>query len=244
MPAPRFYCPQLAVGSVTLPPEEAHHARTALRLRSGDAVTLFDGAGGQAEARLTTVSKQQICAEVGPIARLPFEHPVQLTLAVALPRAPRQPFLFEKCTELGVAAFWPVLCERSVVRPRAGSADRWMRIAIEAAKQSGRAWVPRIESPQPYKNAIVRAAEFDAALVLDLGDAAPPAPEVLARCAGCRTMVACIGPEGGLTADEVEAAVSAGAQTVRLGRTILRVETAAAAVASIVSAWSVAPTTK
>jgi 16S rRNA (uracil1498-N3)-methyltransferase len=233
---PRFFCPILTDDHVDLSSEEAHHARTVLRLRVGDEAIVFDGQGTEARGRLNRVSRQQVSLTLHERVHVPYEFHTRLTLAVAMPRAPRQHILFEKCSEIGVDAVWPVEFERSVARPGHGIQTRGQRTALEAARQARRAWVPSVEAPQSFATALGRAESFDRVVVLTpLPEAAPLVRLLAANRAGQRLMV-WIGPEGGLTEEELASARQAGAQIASLGPTILRIETAAIVTAALVAA--------
>ena len=133
---------------VTLTGPEHRHVARVLRARPGDTLTLFDGAGGEVEARVVRVARTETELALG--ARRAVAGPaVPLTLLVAVPRGPRMDFLVQKTTELGVARIVPVVTERSVARPdaEAGRRARWEKIAREAARQCGRADVPRSTMP-------------------------------------------------------------------------------------------------
>jgi 16S rRNA (uracil1498-N3)-methyltransferase len=220
---------------VDLPPEEAHHARTVLRLRVGDEAVVIDGQGTEARGRVDTVSRDGVSLILEGHVRVPYEHDLRLTLAVAMPRAPRQPFLFEKCGEIGVEAIWPVEFERSVVRPGPGVQAKGQRVVIEAAKQARRAWVPRVEEPRSFADAIHAGGSFDKAVVLAPSAAARPLARVLEGCRVGDRMLAWIGPEGGLTEEETASACGAGAVSACLGPTVLRIETAALVTAALVA---------
>jgi 16S rRNA (uracil1498-N3)-methyltransferase len=224
----RFFCPDLAPDrAVDLPPEEARHARTVLRSKVGDAVVVFDGAGTEGTACVDRVDRNGVTVSVADTRSIPFHLAIRLTLAVALPRSQRQHVLIEKCTELGVFAVLPLISERSVVRPGGNTIEKMRRTAIEAAKQSGRAWVPRIHPPLAFADATRQAREHDLTVVLTPDSSAPRLDQVMADQGGIGTMMAWIGPEGGFTTAECAQAVDAGARVARLGPTVLRVETAA-----------------
>jgi 16S rRNA (uracil1498-N3)-methyltransferase len=142
-----------------------------------------------------------------------------------MPKGPRQDTLVEKCTELGVAEVWPMLCDRSVVKPETGRLARWRRTAIEASKQSGRAWLPEIQPVQQFTDVLALFDRYEATLIAHLnvsaGDAVSP-PD-------CSTVLVLVGPEGGFCAEEYADALAHGAAHLDLGGTILRTETAAIA---------------
>ncbi len=235
----RLYCPTLQVGTVELPAEEAHHAISVLRIRSGTTVTLFDGAGREASAIIDAMGRHKTTADVETVATRPFDVSPRITLAVAMGRAHRQGYLVEKCTELGVSAIWPIIAARSVSKPDAGSILKWTRRAVEAAKQSQRAWVPEITAPQTFDESVTRASEFEAACIAHRDpDSIPLGPLLEDQVNDARVLV-WVGPEGGWSDDEVNKAVDAGAATVTLGPTILRTETAAVAVCAAAAARSI-----
>lgn len=230
----RFYHPNLTVGRHLLSVDEAHHARSVLRINAGEAVELFDGECGLAVGEVVVVSRSEVVVEVGEISWTTFAGAVRLTLATAMPRKQRQGFLFEKCTELGVWAFWPTIFDRSVVKPGEGSSDKWRRTVVESCKQCGRVWVPNVANPLPLADVVSGMDAFDVCAVAGFSESSRPLIEVIrdARVSDdpLRVLVF-IGPEGGMTEDEarmIEAPI------VTLGRHTLRIETAcvAATVAS------------
>lgn len=231
----RLYCPDLSEGANILSPEESHHAAKVLRLCVGGEVVLFDGAGGEAGGVITRVDRRRIDVETESITRRPFELSCKLTLGVAMSKAHRQAYLVEKCTELGVASIWPIITERGTSRPDASAVTRWSRRAIEAAKQSGRAWLPAIQPPMSLSECLTRVGEFDVACVTHPDETATPFLEVLDKHKGVKSMLALIGPEGGWSDEEQRQAAEAGAVPTKLGPTILRTETAAVAVCAAVA---------
>ena len=226
----RLYCPDLKEGLNPLPPEESHHAIASLRAQRGDEFTVFDGRGREASARVEIVTRKQIHVVVEQITERPFELRHRITLAVAMTKAHRQGYLIEKSTELGVAAFWPILAERSVARPASAALDKWSRRAVEAAKQSGRAWVPTVEAPQTFAQAVARIDEFSAAAIADPNSSAAPMIEFLENHGEGSTLLIFVGPEGGWSEDECRAAKDAGVTPIKLSPTVLRSETAAVTV--------------
>ncbi|NOT02747.1 MAG: 16S rRNA (uracil(1498)-N(3))-methyltransferase [Phycisphaerales bacterium] len=225
----RVYMPDLQPGRHALPAAEADHLRRVLRSKPGDAVTLFDGAGGEADAVVEALSREGVRVAVGQIVSRPFECLIRVTLATALPRGPRQSTLIEKCTELGVWAIWPLVCERSVVRAGDGSVAKWQRTVIEACKQCGRAWATRVERPRPFDEVIATAGEFDLVMMADVCEEAVAIADLTEGRPPPRSALMLIGPEGGWSAGETEVAGRIGAITVRLGPHVMRIETAAIA---------------
>lgn len=224
---------------IILSGDEAHHLLNVVRVRMGEDVILFDGKGGEAAARLVSGRRREASLEILSTAEPDREPLRELTIACALPRSTRMNWLVEKCSELGVARLVPMITARSVVKPgprENNQIRRWHTTAIESAKQCGRVHLMEITSVLPY------AAVFDMAVGADFRVAASPEPDAvpLAQAAqelsGKASAFALIGPEGGLTEDEVRLAREVGCEVVSLGRLILRVETAAVAMAAILLA--------
>jgi 16S rRNA (uracil1498-N3)-methyltransferase len=220
----------LAPGArVTLSGSAAGHVTRVLRLRAGEALTLFNGSGGEFSATLASASDKAVVAAVGAQQRIERESPLALTLAQGVSRGERMDLVVQKATELGVAGLIPVLTERSVVRLDAAQAARklehWRAIAIAACEQSGRNRPPQVAAPVPLNEWLRSAAATATKLLLSpsvalrVPDIAPPAGAVLIL----------IGPEGGLTPEEQGRALAAGFIGVRMGPRVLRTETAAIA---------------
>ena len=221
--------------AVVLSPEESHHAATSLRLSAGDSVALFDGAGSEADGLITRVNRKRVDVDISEIKRVPFELTCKLTLGIAMGRTHRQAYLVEKCTELAVAAIWPIIAERSTARPGASAVSKWERRAIESAKQSQRAWVPQFEATMPLGSCLAQASKFDVAAMADTGTNAIPLPEILGRNRDAKSMLILIGPEGGWSDAERSQAADAGWLVTGIGPTILRTETAAVAACAAVA---------
>lgn len=226
----RFHCPAITTGTLLLSPEESRHAIATLRVKPGDPVVLFDGAGTQADGRVSRIDRGRLEVAVGHVTRVPFDLSLRITLAVAMPKTHRQGYLVEKCTELGVAAIWPLVTTRGVAMPGTAALTKWRRRAIEAAKQSGRAWVPSIGDAQSLERTLDRTAKFDGAAVTDVSTSALGLDRLFAERGSSGDWLILVGPEGGWTDEERVHAREAGALSVRLAPTILRTETAAVAV--------------
>jgi 16S rRNA (uracil1498-N3)-methyltransferase len=238
MSARRLFVPadRLAGSEVTLTGDEHRHLGRVLRARPGDTLTLFDGAGGEVEARVIRVGRE--ATEVALGARRAVAGPaVPLTLLCAVPRGPRMDFLVQKTSELGVARIVPVVTDRSVARPdaEAGRRARWEKIAREAARQCGRADVPSVDAPVALAAALAAPGLPARRLALYEAERARSLPAALAGLAPAATALL-VGPEGGFSAAELAAAQAAGFDAVGLGERILRVETAAIAAVTLVAA--------
>lgn len=234
----RFYLslPLPPTGACVVAGEPAHRIARVLRLRPGDTVRLFDGSGREVETIIGQVRPGAVTVSI--IAELPPEAPEpQLHLYQALIRPNRYEWLLEKATELGATTITPVITERCQVRATElgrARAARWSRIVAEAAEQCGRRTLPRLGEPQLLAAALTEASgllllpwEAERIRAAPLGEALGrqhPRPD---------TVSILIGPEGGFTRLEAEAALARGALPVSLGRRVLRAETAALAALAI-----------
>ncbi len=229
MADPRFYTgPQkLEPGLVVLSETESRHAASSRRLAVGDEVVLFDGRGSEARGQIESIDRRAVRIEIATVDRRDADARVGLTLAVAFPKGPRQDVLVEKCTELGVASIWPMRCQRSIAEPSAHRLGKLRRTVIEACKQSQRAWLCELREPVSFAEVIGAVGQFEAAVIADGSadgsDVGGPTSH--------KSVLVLVGPEGGFTAEELRAARDAGFGAFRLGRTILRTETAAIAAA-------------
>jgi len=236
----RLFCPDLARGEMSLSLEESRHAAASRRVDVGETVTLFDGAGCEAQATVTRVSRRGLFVEVADVSHYPHDYEIELTLAVAMGKTHRQSYVVEKCTELGVAAIWPMLADRSVAKPTASVVEKWSRRAVEAAKQSHRRWLPKIEPPRSLAAVVAEFASFRAVAFADASTESIGFDIVLARVdAGVRILVL-VGPEGGWSEPERTLIRGAGAVVVSLAPTILRTETAAVAACAAAAMRSLA----
>ena len=238
----RFYVPDLrpqaAEGAIALPPDQGHHAQSVLRLNTGDRVVLFDGAGAWVEAALDRLTKSGVTASLKGEIHVESPAAIQLTLATAVPKGERAEWLVEQASQLNAAAIQWLACDRSVVKPREGGGkiDKWRRLAVESAKQCGRAHLMRIQEMVTLKEVLAGKEHI---LWLDPGTEGTTVASALGDMRD-GSVVAQDGPEGGGSDSErgiLEAAVRAeSVRRVRLTDTVLRIETACAAVAATVMA--------
>ena len=220
------------VGEFTLAPAAARHVRDVLRLTEGTVVEVFDDAGAVASGTLIDVNPRAVVVRVEQISISPDDNILILTIASAVPKGDRADWMIEKLSELGVARFIPLATARCVVLPEGkNKRERWVRIATESAKQSRRRGVMTID-PLTAVDQALRTTGDQRALLLSTAPDAKPIFEVLPSSRA--PIRAFIGPEGGWTDEEVAAFSSAGATGVKLTSTVLRVETAAVAIAAIV----------
>ncbi len=222
MATPGFFHPDIPPTdhTVRLDAHEAHHARGALRLRMGDHIKLLDGVGVVADCVIETITKDVLDASV--LSRELIPAPARsVHIYCALPKGEHQRNLVDMLTQIGIADFTPIQCERSVVKPKSINMERLQRIVIEACKQSQNPYRPMLHPPQSVQDVIQRACVAgEVCLVADMHGKALRAPAQA-------HVNAFIGPEGGFTGAELRSLNDAGAHTVSLGRNILRIETAA-----------------
>jgi len=223
-------------GHVELSGDEARHLARVLRAKVGDTVSVFDGHGREWPARIATLGRDRVGLELGPVIEVAPPSRV-LTLAVALPKGDRQKWMVEKLTELGCTRLVPLETTHGVAEATPAAVQRLMRSSIEACKQCGRNTF--LEIATPLTIAEVLAARDAATLGVVADPHGEPLGPVLAGHAG--PVLALVGPEGGFTTEEVAAAAAAGCRRVTLGPHVLRVETAAVALAAGIWAGNTAP---
>lgn len=249
MPTKRLFTPgPLAVGQlVDLDDQATRRLRDVIRLRVGDGVVLFDGTGGEYRGVIRSLAAQgmQVALEAfDPVER---ESPLAVTLLQGLSRGERMDYVAQKSAELGVMRMQPVVTRYTQVRlaPEKASRrqQRWQQIAFSASEQCGRTRVPEVGLPLPFDQALAAVPAGDAPIVrlmLD-PDARQSLSGLLAGYTGAvppAGAVLFIGPEGGLSSQEVQEAEQAGFMPVGMGPRILRTETApVAALALLQSHW-------
>jgi 16S rRNA (uracil1498-N3)-methyltransferase len=270
---PRLYLPDCAniqapdgpTATVRLSREQDHYLMRVLRLSAGDRLTVFDGQGREAPARVASTSPAGTELHLGHFQATSRESPLSIVVLQALCTGDKMDWVVEKATELGAAEIWPVQTQRSLVRLDASRAlkrqDHWQRIAEAAAAQSGRNQVPLVAPVRSWEQALVKQKEAWQ------GSLQPSEPQAKAQSAhpdttplrgsridaawlldpGAATSVSsaslptdgqlaiAIGPEAGFTENEIALAVQTGFTGVRCGPRVLRTETAAAAVLAAVA---------
>ncbi|GAC1391188.1 MAG: 16S rRNA (uracil(1498)-N(3))-methyltransferase [Ktedonobacteraceae bacterium] len=230
---------QTALGSVlTLSEKLAHQVRDVLHLHNGEQIVLLDNSGDEFVAEVTRAERKVVEVQVIERRADKSESPIRIVLCQGLLKSARFEWILEKGTELGVSVFSPILCRRSTAGlEEAGPAkiQRWQRIIQEATEQCGRSRMPELLPIRPLKQALDEMPHDALALIPweeEHGQSLRDALRAFNRQE--KTVLLFIGPEGGLTLDEVKLAQRHGVQSVTLGQRILRAETAAlAAVASV-----------
>ncbi|MEQ6290006.1 16S rRNA (uracil(1498)-N(3))-methyltransferase [Vogesella sp. GCM10023246] len=236
---PRFFIDAVLTTAeqYTLPDSVVRHIQV-LRLREGDAITLFNGRGGEYQATLGSIGKRDASCAITRFDDTSRESPVWLGLAQAISSGERMEFTLQKGVEMGVNVFQPLATERSIVKLAGDRADkrvqRWQEIVIAACEQSGRNSIPQVLPILTLKQWLAALPAADAHLLLS-----PLGTRRLADIAQQPQQAWLLaGPEGGLSASEETAAIAAGCTPLKLGPRILRTETAAlAAVGAIQTVW-------
>jgi 16S rRNA (uracil1498-N3)-methyltransferase len=241
----RFHAPPGAFAeggaSVALSDEESRHLRDVLRLRAGDEAYVFDGEGREYACVVAEPGGRKGVArlEVRAPAEPPSpEPPVFLLLAVALLKGEKFDLVVQKATELGVGLIKPLLTKRTDVRLRderdaAHRVERWRRLALEAAKQSGRARVPVVTPPRAFETFVAAEPGTDFLRLMFAERGGGGLDELPRRDAPPENVAALVGPEGGWEDEEIELARAQGWTIVTLGGRTLRAETAALTVCAL-----------
>jgi 16S rRNA (uracil1498-N3)-methyltransferase len=225
---PRIHCPApLATGqSLALPAGAARHVQV-LRMQPGEQLTLFNGEGGEWEARIERMGRADVQVLVQEHRAVEREAALAVHLAVGIPANERMDWLVEKATELGVASIQPLMTSRTVLRLSGERArkkrDHWQAVAIAACEQGGRNRIPAVHEVMDLRDWLAAPAAAGLRIALSL---APGARTLVQASAGGEPVLALSGPEGGLTAQEQEAAAAHGFIPVTLGPRVLRAETA------------------
>ncbi|HSC75595.1 MAG TPA: 16S rRNA (uracil(1498)-N(3))-methyltransferase [Pseudomonadales bacterium] len=224
--------PLQAGSEISLPAEAAHHLAIVLRVKTGQSVVLFNNSGVEAQAVITSVDRKKVGVRINAVDFTDCESPLKIHLAIGISRGERMDFVLQKSTELGVHAITPLFCERTEVRLSderlQKKLEQWQKMIIGACEQSGRTRLPVLHAP----------ATLDACLVADTSE-----QRFVLHHRSDSTLTACeekpasvlllIGPEGGLSDNEILQAQRAGCVALTLGPRILRTETAPLAAISV-----------
>jgi 16S rRNA (uracil1498-N3)-methyltransferase len=231
----RFYCNPITK-TTALEGAEAHHC-SVLRLTAGEKLELFDGAGTVASAEIIEIKKRQVFLKIEQIHKYPPRTSGRIIIAPGISKGERFDWLVEKCTELRTDRISPVIFERGVKQARNPKVvDRWMNIAISAAKQSRRLFLPKIDHPTPLADAFeTLRKEYPKCRIL-AGSLSADALPLAAQPFGQADVIVFIGPEGGFTEQEQTFFKDNDVQFIRLTDTVMRTETAAIAFTSVLCA--------
>lgn len=231
---PRFFVEEIKGRQIVLTGENAAHIAKSLRMRPGETLTLSDANGVDCEGEITAVSAEAVTVRVLETRLNTSEPAVSVTLYRALPKVGKFETIVQKAVELGVERVVPVLTSRCVSRPDEKSMqkklERYNKVALEAAKQSGRGIIPTVEPLKTYESILRDFAEYDK-VILFYEEGGERLDKIVP--VSSKKVAVIIGSEGGFSKDEVDAAVLAGAAVGTLGPRILRCETAPIAALAI-----------
>jgi 16S rRNA (uracil1498-N3)-methyltransferase len=236
--APRFFISpdQVAGPLITVSGEDVRHIGAVLRMKTGDELLLCDGQGTEYSVKIAHVDRSEIKAEIVSKTWREIAYP-RVTLGQGLPKSDKMDWIAQKATELGVATIAPLITERTIVKIKDEEkrVSRWQKICREAAMQSGRPDIPNVEAIRTFTD-FLRAPNpgHGTLLLLPWEEGTAPIKEVLRKNPDIDQIIVLIGPEGGFSATEATSAKERGFHRVSLGPNILRTETAAIAVLSMI----------
>lgn len=241
MSVPRFYCPPPlpAGGAFELPREAAHHAHRVLRLRVNDPVQVFDGAGRALDGKIGEISGKHVLLHELQASMDDAESPLHIILAQAMSSSEKMDWVVQKATELGAAVIQPVQTQRSVAKLSPERIEKrtqhWRSVAISACEQCGRNTLPEISPPRDFAAWLAEVSGSAAAKFILQPEGSTPLNKHAEPQNG---VVLLIGPEGGFSEAEASMAHLAGFAPIRMGKRVLRTETAAiAGIAALQTLW-------
>jgi 16S rRNA (uracil1498-N3)-methyltransferase len=236
---PHFYTPAVNISQDTViinDKEQVHHLKNVLRLKLDDNLTIFDGNGSAYAGIIDRINLREVRIRIKGQRAGPEDPQIELTLACAIPKNARFDDIVDKLTQLGVQRIIPMITQRTVVKIAKDKAEakikRWKKIALSASEQSQRSTLAAIEPVMNIRGVLAKAQDFDLKLIPTLEGERRRLKEVLVQSPAKKILVL-IGPEGDFTPEEIKMAFDAGCIPISLGDTVLRVDTAAIAVASV-----------
>ncbi|ABW67536.1 16S rRNA (uracil(1498)-N(3))-methyltransferase [Desulfosudis oleivorans] len=236
----RFFIDAAAAAGAICPitGPDANHIKNVLRMKPGDAIWLFNGAGMEFKGVIHSVDSEAVTVEITGAFSCATESPIRLTLAQAFLKDKKMDALVRQATELGVTRWIPVFTQRTIPRPDArrvsSRMERWQAIAAESLKQCGRGRLPEIEPPILFEDLLSRSDDWSLKIIF--ADAkAPGLNDTLpSQEATVRRVLVMIGPEGGFTPEEIDRAIKKGFIAASLGPRILKADTATVGACAIV----------
>ena len=223
---PRFFIDEAVVGTFRLVGEDAAHIAKSLRMRLGETLTLCHE-GLDYTCKIVGFERDAVLVELLSVQPCAAEPNVAVTLFQGLPKGDKMDLIVQKAVEVGVSAIVPVVTKRCISRPDEKNlhkkVQRWQKIALEAAKQSGRGVIPKVMDVMDFPQAVTLGAQRETAILFYEGGGAP----LKTLLQQPKSVAIFIGPEGGFEEDEVKCAVKGGVSICSLGNRILRTETAA-----------------
>ncbi len=235
----KFLIPQKNIkgNKAVITGQDAKHIEKVLRMRIKDKVLFTDGKGKDFTSTITKISSKEVKLDIKETYNSKFESPVQITIFQGLLKDSKMDILIRHLTELGVYAFTPLFCERTIPRPDKKRIDsrmkRWEKITQEALKQCNRSILPKINTPVKFSDIIENCTLFDLK-ILFWESATRRLSELKHKNEDIKKIGILIGPEGGFSKEEATLAKSAGFKTCWLGPRILRAETASITACSLI----------
>lgn len=215
---------------ITIIGDDANHISRVLRMKVGEHITACDEFGCEYDT-VVRQTGQTVLLDVISSAQSQNEPPYRAVVYQALVKGDRFDTVLQKSTELGACEIVPMICSRCTVKlslsEYSKKVERWQRIALEAAKQCGRAIIPKVREPITFDEAVSEAAESDLPIFCYEGGGTVPLPEIIGKTEKPQSISILIGPEGGYADEEAEKVTKSGLKMTGLGRRILRTETAA-----------------
>ena len=232
---PKFFSQHIDGDIISLDKDDSKHIKTVLRAGLGDKITVCDCNGNDYRCVVCDLG-ENVKAEI--IEKMPCESEsaFKITLFQGLPKSDKMDAIIQKCVEIGVCAVVPVRTERSIVKidnKEAKKTERWQKISLSAAKQSGRGIIPEVCTPMVFKEAVLKAADMDLALIPYENEHKTGIKTALNGFKG-KNIAVFIGPEGGFSEGEIAFAMEKGVVPVTLGKRILRTETAGPVACAII----------
>ena len=230
---PRFFVDSVSGNTISIRGNDAYHIGRSLRMRIGDIITVCADRV-EYRAKILSISDKEVVCDVLSAEKSENEPTVNVVLYQALPKSDKMDLIVQKAVELGVYKIVPVITARCVSRPAKSGyekrVERYNKIALEAAKQSGRGIVPTVSEFMTINEVIEKSKEFDLFFVPYECEEQKTLKEILTSKSDVKSVGFVIGPEGGFDLSETEKLHSSGIDTVTLGKRILRTETAGEAV--------------
>ena len=236
----RFFVPIEAIKGklITISGNEAHHIIDVMRLRLSDKVVTFDGTGKEYIGVIKEVSRNSLVVEIAQTREAQKKEVAGITLLQALPKKDKMDYIVEKATELGVRSIKPIITERTIPdwneSKKKSQADRWRKIALEAAKQCGRLDIPQVAAIASFTDAVKGFTGLDLKLIAILNEEAVPVKEAIKDFKSGNVVIS-IGPEGDFSPNEAKIAKEFGFKAISLGPRVLKSDTAGLALISILN---------
>ena len=233
----RFYISYTpTVHEIWIDGKEAHHILHVKRAKLGSKITLFDGKGIEYLANVTEILDDKLKVFIKQTRKVDRESNVDVAIAFSIPKGKHAIFLIQKCAELGIKTIIPLHCERSIVDIRHKSAEKtekWNKVVIEASKQCKRNIITEIKDLMLLEDLLKTTRAYDLPLIACTDPYAKSLKSTLGEHPLAKRIICLVGPEGGFTQNEIEIAKNAGYIPISIGRSTLRIETAAIAISSI-----------